>query len=45
MQENHNEQFTEDYNELDEILNHQESWCEATLGEVFFAVKEELGSE
>lgn len=42
MQENHNEEFTEEYSELDEILNHQESWCEAALGETYFALKQEL---
>ena len=44
MQENHNEQFKEEYSELDEILNHQESFVEVELGETYFALLDELES-
>lgn len=32
-------------NELQDFLNHQEAWCESVLGEVYYALKEEVEIE
>lgn len=31
-----------EYNELQEYLNHQESWLEAELGSLYFNIKKEM---
>lgn len=39
------EDVDSDYNELQEYLNHQESWLEAEMGETYYAIKGELEDE
>lgn len=41
---NNDEVYSEavEYNELQEYLNHQESWLEAELGSLYFNIKKEM---